>query len=92
MAYRFEIVCEIRRDYRRFASIGTQFTVRLNPPTDLDLNLVDQILASVNDLFETYYKACRIQTWWGSLFAMKLIRAISLSELVSDGETRFRET
>jgi hypothetical protein len=45
-------VRDIRRDYRRFGTVGTQFTVRLNPPTDLDLNSVDHFLASVNDLFE----------------------------------------
>jgi hypothetical protein len=52
MAHRFEIVREIRREYRRFDSIGKQFTVRLNPPTDLNLNPVDHFLASVNELFE----------------------------------------
>jgi hypothetical protein len=29
-----------------------QFTVRLNPPTDLDLNPVGHFLASVDDVFE----------------------------------------
>jgi hypothetical protein len=52
MAHRFEIVREIRRDYRRFRTVGRQFTVRLHPPTDGDLNPVEHFLASVNDLFE----------------------------------------
>jgi hypothetical protein len=52
MAHRFEIVREIRRDYRRLGTVGRQFTVRLNPPSDLDLNPIDHFLASINDLFE----------------------------------------
>jgi hypothetical protein len=52
MAHRFEIVREIGRDYRRFGTVGKQFTVRLNPPSDLDLNPIDHFLASINDLFE----------------------------------------
>jgi hypothetical protein len=41
MAHRFEIVRDLRRDYRSFGAIGMQFTVRLNQPTDLDLNPID---------------------------------------------------
>jgi hypothetical protein len=52
MAHRFEIVCEIRRDCRRFGTVGKQFTVLLNPPSDLDLNPIDHFLASINELFE----------------------------------------
>jgi hypothetical protein len=52
MAHRFEIVCEIRREYRRFNTTGTQLTVRLTPPSTLDENSLDHFLASVNDLFE----------------------------------------
>jgi hypothetical protein len=52
MAHKFEIVREIRREYRRFGTVGTQFTVRLNPPTDLNPNTVHNFLASVNELFE----------------------------------------
>jgi hypothetical protein len=52
MAHRFEIVREIRREYRRFGTVGTQFTVRLNPPSDVDLNPIDHFLASINDVFD----------------------------------------
>jgi hypothetical protein len=52
MAHRFEIVREKRSDYRRFGAVGKQFTVRLNPKSDLDLNPIDHFLASINDLFE----------------------------------------
>ena len=52
MAHRFQIVREIRREYRRFNTIGTQMTVRLNPPTDREINPVDNFLASLNDLLE----------------------------------------
>jgi hypothetical protein len=52
MAHRFEIAREIRRDYRRFGIVGRQFTVRLNPPSERDLNPIDHFLASINDLFE----------------------------------------
>jgi hypothetical protein len=52
MAQRFEIVREIRRDYRRFGTVGRQFMVRLNPPSERDRNPIDHFLASVNDLFE----------------------------------------
>jgi hypothetical protein len=92
MANRFEIVREIGSDYRRFATTGMQYTVRLNPPTDLDLNPVDNFLASVNDVFEHVLQSVQESDMVGIAFAIKLTRAISLSELVSDGETRFRET
>jgi hypothetical protein len=52
MAHRFEIVREIRRDYRRFGTVGRQFTVLLNPTSDLDHNPIDHFLTSINDLFE----------------------------------------
>ena len=52
MAHRFQIVREIRREYSRFNTIGTQKTVRLNTPTYPEINPVDHFLASVNDLFE----------------------------------------
>jgi hypothetical protein len=52
MAHRFEIVREIRRDYRRFGTVGKHFTVRLHPPSDLDFNPIDHFLASINDVFE----------------------------------------
>jgi hypothetical protein len=52
MKDRFGIVRVIRRDYRRFGAVGKQFRVRLNPPSDLDLNPIDHFLASINDLFE----------------------------------------
>jgi hypothetical protein len=52
MANRCELVREIRRDYRRFVTVGKQFTVRLNPSSDLNLNRIDHFLASINDLFE----------------------------------------
>jgi hypothetical protein len=52
MAHRFEILREICRDYRLFGATGIQFTVRLNPPTDLDLNTVDHFLPTVNNYFE----------------------------------------
>jgi hypothetical protein len=56
MAQRFEIVLEVRRDYRRFGATRMKFTVRLNPPTDRGLNPVDHCLASVNDVFEHVLK------------------------------------
>ena len=52
MAHTFEVVREVRRQYRRFNTMGTQLTVRLNPPASPDANPVDHFLASVNDLFE----------------------------------------
>ena len=52
MAHRFEIVREIRRQYRRFNTSGTQLTVRLQPPTTPDANPIEHFIASVNDLFE----------------------------------------
>jgi hypothetical protein len=49
MAHRFEIVREIRRQYRRFGTLVTQFAVRLNPPTDFNPNPVDHFLASEDE-------------------------------------------
>ena len=51
-AQRFEIVQEIRRQYRRVNTMGTQLTVRLNAPSSPDTSPIDHFLASVNDLFE----------------------------------------
>ena len=48
----FEELNEIRREYRRFNTVGTQLTVRLSSPTDPDTNPVDHFLTSMNDLFE----------------------------------------
>ena len=52
MAHRFQIVLEIRREYRLFDTIGAQLTVCRNPPTYPEINPVDYFLASGNDLFE----------------------------------------
>ena len=52
MAHRFDIVREIRRQYRRINTTGTQQTVRLNPSSSPDANPIEHFLASVNDLFE----------------------------------------
>ena len=52
MSQKFEILKEVRREYRRFNTVDMQFTVRLNPPPKPDTNPVDHFLASVNDLFE----------------------------------------
>ena len=52
MSQRFEVLNEIRREYRRFNTVGTNLTVRLSPPTKPDTNPVDHFLGSVNDLFE----------------------------------------
>ncbi len=52
MAHTFQIVREIRREYRRYNTICTQMTVRLNAPTDPEINPVDHFPASVSDLFE----------------------------------------
>jgi hypothetical protein len=78
MAHRFEIVREIRRDYRRFGTVGKQFTVRLNPPSDYDLNPIDHFLASVNELFEHVLHDVQDSEMVGSLFETRLTRAIKL--------------
>jgi hypothetical protein len=51
MARRFVIDDILRRQYRRFNVIRTQFTVRLLPPSNNN-DPVGHFLASVNDLFE----------------------------------------
>jgi hypothetical protein len=49
---RFTIDGEITRQYRRFNAVGTQFTVRLLPPSDRDdTNPMSHFLASVTDIF-----------------------------------------
>ena len=52
MARRFDIVREIRRQYRRFNASGTQLTVQLQSLTTPDANPIEHFIASVNDLFE----------------------------------------
>jgi len=51
MARRFVIDDIMRRQYRRFNVVGTQFTARLLPPSD-NSDPVGHFLASVNDLLE----------------------------------------
>ena len=51
MDRRFEIEGEITRQYRRFNAVGTQLTVRLQPPSSEE-NPVSHFLASVQDLFQ----------------------------------------
>ena len=52
MARRFAIVREVRRQYIRFNTSGTQLTVRLHPPTTPVTNSIEHFIASVKDLFE----------------------------------------
>ena len=52
MPQRFEILSEVRREYRRFNTVGTQLTRCLNPPPVPDTNPADHFLANVDDLFE----------------------------------------
>ena len=51
MDRRFEIEGEITRQYRRFNAVGTQLTVRLQPPPSEE-NPVSHFLVSVQDLFQ----------------------------------------
>ena len=51
MDRRFKIEGEITRHYKRFNAMGTQLTVRLQPPLDEE-NPVSHFLDSVNDLNE----------------------------------------
>jgi hypothetical protein len=53
MSQSFEILSEDMREYRRLNTVGTQLTVRLNPPTEPSTaNPVNHFLASMNNLFE----------------------------------------
>jgi hypothetical protein len=56
MAQKFDIVREIKREYRRFGTVDTQFTVRLNPPTEPNPNTVDHFLASVAELLKHVFQ------------------------------------
>ena len=51
MSQRLEILKEVRREYRRFNTVGKQNTVRRNPPIEPDTNFVEHFLASMNDFF-----------------------------------------
>jgi hypothetical protein len=48
---------EIKRQYRRFNTVGTQLTVRLLPPSDA-IDPVTHFLTSVNELFEYALRDC----------------------------------
>ena len=78
MSQRFEVLDEINREYRRYNAIGRQIRVRLNPPTDRDSNPVDHFLDSVKDLFEHVLQDVGDADILGSLFTMRLIKAIDL--------------
>jgi hypothetical protein len=54
MSQKFEILDERTREYKRFNDVGTQLTVRLNPPSEDDTppDTITHFLASINELFE----------------------------------------
>jgi hypothetical protein len=54
MSRKFEILDVKTREYKRFNAVGTQLTVRLNPPSkdDTPPDPITHFLASVNELFE----------------------------------------
>ncbi len=52
ISQKFEVLKEIRQECRRFNTIGTQLTVRLNLPNYPDTNPMGHFIASVNDLFK----------------------------------------
>ena len=78
MSQRFEVLEEISREYRCFKTTVRQIRVGLNPPTDPKTNPVEHFLASVNDLFEHVLQAVGDADMLGSLFTMRLIKAIDL--------------
>lgn len=49
---KFEIMGDLNKQYRRFNTVGTQISVRLNPPSETDADPLSHFLASGNDLFE----------------------------------------
>ena len=51
MDRKFKVEGELTMQYRRFNAVGTQLTVRLQPPTEEE-NPVSHFLASVNDLLQ----------------------------------------
>ena len=55
---RFTIDGEIRRQYRRFNTAGTELTVHLLPPLDDD-NHMSHFQASVTELFEYALRDCQ---------------------------------
>jgi hypothetical protein len=91
MAHKFEIVRLIRRQYRRFVTIGKQFTVRLNPPTDTNPNHVDHFLTSVTDLFEHVLQDVQDSDMVGIAIRNEINQSDSPIALVSHGGTRYRE-
>ena len=55
----FTIIDEITREYRRFNTVGTKFTVRLLPPLQGDeSDPVSYFMASVNNLCEHVFRNC----------------------------------
>ena len=76
-AQRFEIVREIRRQYRRFNTTGTQLTVRLNPLSSPDTGPIDHFLASANDLFKHALRGAGDGDMVGIVITMCRIRRIS---------------
>jgi hypothetical protein len=52
MYQRYEILSEVIKEYRRFSAVGRQITVRLIPPSEINITLVNHFLASVNEPFE----------------------------------------
>jgi hypothetical protein len=53
---RLEILSEDRRQYRRFNTIGTEFTLSLKTPTEPGTNPVKHFLSVMKDLFEHVLK------------------------------------
>ena len=52
MSQRFEVLSEVRKEYRRFTAVGRQLTVRLSPLSENNADPVNHFLAGVNELFE----------------------------------------
>ena len=73
MDRRFKIKGDVTRQYRRFNAVGTQLTVRLQPPLDEE-NPVSHFLASVNDLFEHALQGVSDSDMVGLPFKMKSIK------------------
>ena len=57
MAHRFTIVDEVTRQYSRLSTVGTQFAVRLLPPSD-ESDPISHFLDNVTDLCEHALRNC----------------------------------
>ena len=87
---KFTIIDEITREYRRFNTRGTQLTVRLLPPDEIDP--VSHFIASVSSLCDYALQNCDESDMVGISIRNEVNMRVKLLELALDVKISSRQT